>query len=306
MREPHRRLNGRSRALPWLLALLATLAAVMAAACGGDDDDDAPSDDRTPIPAPEFSAESTMGRLAASGTLIIGVKFDQPGFGFKDPITGEVDGFDVALGLEVASALGIDDENVKFVEAVSARRIAMLQSEEADLIIATMTVTEERKQSVDFTRPYYVAGQSILVRKENTEIREADDLENRKVCTVEGSTSAANLAKAAPRAQPVLLETYADCVAQLKDSRVDAVTTDDSILLQFVARDSTLKLVGGTFSDEPYGIGVPKGREDLVAFLDTILANMLEDGRWDALYEEHIGSVLGLPGAAEARARLPD
>jgi glutamate transport system substrate-binding protein len=289
-----------------LLLAAISLVAGAAVACGGDGDDGPEADTRTPIPPPAFTAESTMGRLAAGGKLIIGVKFDQPGFGFKDPITDEVDGFDVALGKEIARALGLREDQVEFVEAVSARRIELLETDEVDIILATMTITDERKERVDFTRPYYVAGQSILVRAGTGDIDEVDDLGGRNVCTVEGSTSEANLQRSAPSAKAVSLETYADCVAQLKDGRVDAVTTDDSILLQFVARDETLKLVGETFSEEPYGMGVRKGREDLVAFLDTILANMMDDGRWDAIYADYVGSVAGFPDADAARARLSE
>lgn len=296
----------RLRALPWL-ALLVGAISVLAIGCGGDDDDaDADGDSRTPIPAPSFTVESTMGRLATEGKLTIGVKFDQPGFGFKDPITGKVDGFDVALAEEIGRALGLEEDQLVFVEAVSARRVELLQSDAVDLVIATMTITEERRKSVDFSRPYYVAGQSILVREETDDIDEADDLDGRKVCTVKGSTSATNLEKAAAQAELVLLETYADCVAELKDGRVEAVSTDASILLQFVARDATLKLVGEAFSEEPYGIGVKQGRDDLVAFVNTVLANMLEDGRWDAIYDEYVGSVPGLPDAEGARGRPPE
>jgi glutamate transport system substrate-binding protein len=305
MREPGPRCFAGILARPWLAVVALALVAVAVAACGGDDDDNGPGE-RTPIPAPTFSVESTMGQLAAGGKITIGVKFDQPGFGFKDSITGEVDGFDVALGKEIGRALGLEGDQVEFVQAVTARRIELLETDEVDLIIATMTITDERRQQVDFSSPYYVAGQSILVRDETDDIDGVDDLDGRTVCTVQGSTSATNLQRAAPDSDPVLLETYADCVAQLKERNVDAVTTDDSILLQFVARDETLKLVGDTFSEEPYGIGVKKGKEDLVGFLDTVLADMMADGRWDAIYAEYVGSVPGFPDADEARGRLPE
>jgi glutamate transport system substrate-binding protein len=278
--------------------------ALVSAACGGDDDDGGADGPGTAIPAPTFSPDSTMGQLAARGRLVVGVKFDQPGFGFKDPVTGNVDGFDVALGREIGRALGLEADQIEFVEAVTAQRIALLQGGDVDIVIATMTITDERRQQVDFSRPYYVAGQSILVLAENEDIEGVDDLDGRRVCSVEGSTSAANLERSAPRAERVLREAYTHCVAELKDGSVDAVTTDDSILLQFVARDRTMKIVGDTFSEEPYGIGVAKGQEDLIVFLDAILDDMLEDGRWDSLYEQHIGSVPGFPTAEAAKERL--
>ncbi|HEX6031163.1 MAG TPA: glutamate ABC transporter substrate-binding protein, partial [Tepidiformaceae bacterium] len=249
-----------------LIAALSTIALV-AFACGGDDDSDSPtptSDPPTsqPVATPTFPAGSSMAEIVKDGKLVVGVKFDQPGFGYKDPVTNKVDGFDVAIARELARSLGLREEQVEFVEAVTRERIPLLEEGKVDVVIATMTITEERKSQIDFSRSYFLAGQSILVKKDNISINGVGDLNGRKVCTAQGSTSAKNLAEKAPRSDPILLDGYSACVAALKDGRVEAVTTDDIILAGFAREDKTLKLVGGQFTKEPYGIGVKKGRED--------------------------------------------
>jgi ABC-type amino acid transport substrate-binding protein len=286
-----------------LLAMLAAVA-LIAAACGGDDDDD-DDDDGGNDAVPTFAADSTMGKLKAAGKLTVGVKFDQPGFGLKDPASGKVDGFDVAIAKEIANALGLKEDQVEFVEAISANRIPFLQEDKVDLVIATMTINAERKQQIDFSRPYFLAGQSILVKKDNNSIKTVDDLNGKTVCSVQGSTSEKNVQSKAPQANLQSLTTYAACVSGVKDGRYEAVSTDDIILAGFAAADSSLKLVGGQFTQEPYGIGVKKGKDDFVQFIDALLTQWLEDGTWDKIYEKYLGKVEGLPSAEEARGKLP-
>ncbi len=297
-----------TRYLLAMLALLATVALVVACGDDDDDDDDTGSTSTTaPTTAaqPTFAPDSTMGKIVAKGKLTVGVKFDQPGFGLKDPVTGKVDGFDVQMAKDIAKALGLKEDQVEFVEAVSANRIPFLQQDKVDLVIATMTINADRKTQIEFSRPYYLAGQSILVKKDNTTITKVDDLNGKNVCSVQGSTSENNVKAKAPQANLLSLTGYAACVDSLKSGRVDAVSTDDIILAGFAASDNTLKLVGGQFTQEPYGIGVKKGNTDMVAFIDALLAKEFSDGTWDKTYDKYLGKVEGLPKAADARAKLP-
>jgi glutamate transport system substrate-binding protein len=296
-----------------ILLLAAFLGATLAVACGGDDDSSSGATataaattaaTKTATPAP-FAAGSTMATIAASKHLTIGVKFDQPGFGVKDPVSGKVDGFDVAIGKEIAKALGLTDDQITFTEAISANRIPYLKEDKVDLVIATMTITDARKLEIDFSRPYFKAGQSLLVKKDNTTIKTVTDLNGKKACSVTGSTSEKNVKDKAPQVDLLSLDAYGACVSSLKDGRVEAVTTDDIILAGFAKADPTLKLVGGAFTQEPYGIGYKKGKDDLVAFVNTLLNAMLQDGRWDKIYAQYLGGIEGLPSAADARAALP-
>lgn len=290
-----------------MLAMLAAVALI--AACGDDDDDDDTGGTATTAPtqaaAPTFAADSTMAKIVQKGKLTVGVKFDQPGFGLKDPVSGKVDGFDVQMAKEIGKALGLKEDQIEFVEAVSANRIPFLQEDKVDLVIATMTINADRKQQIDFSRPYYLAGQSILVKKDNTTIKSVDDLNGKNVCSVQGSTSEKNIQTKAPQANLLSLTGYAACVDSMKSGRVEAVSTDDIILAGFAASDNTLKLVGGQFTQEPYGIGVKKGKTDFVQFIDALLAKELSDGTWDKIYDKYLGKVEGLPKAADARAKLP-
>ncbi|MBI2766508.1 MAG: glutamate ABC transporter substrate-binding protein [Chloroflexi bacterium] len=298
-----------------LVALLAVFA-FAAVACGDDDDNAkttptaAAAATTAPAASPTarataFPADSTMAKIAAKGSLIVGVKFDQPGFGLLDPKTSKPDGFDVQIAKEIGKALGLQESQVQFVESVSANRIPYLMTDKVDLVIATMTINADRKTQIDFSRPYYLAGQSILVKKENTTITKVDDLNGKKVCSVSGSTSETNIKTKAPTAQLLSLADYSSCVSSLKDGRVDAVSTDDIILAGFAAADPSLKLVGGQFTQEPYGIGVKKGKDDLVKFIDAQLDRMFKDGTWDNIYTTYLGKVEGLPKPADARAKLP-
>jgi glutamate transport system substrate-binding protein len=300
----------RTKLLILLLALLGAVA-LFAAACGGDDDatgktpaTTAPASPTKPAATP-FPADSTMAAIVKRGKLIVGTKYDQPGFGLKDPVSGKVDGFDVAIGKEIAKSLGLKEDQVEFVEAVSKNRIPYLQEDKVDIVIATFTINAERKTQIEFSRPYYVAGQSILVKKDNTSIKAAADLPGKKVCTAQGSTPEQTLKAKYPTAELLLLDAYAGCVEAMKAGRVDAVSTDNVILLGFASTDATVKLVGGLFTSEPYGIGMKQGKKDMQAFVDSVLARMFADGTYDKIYDQYLGKFEGMPKAKEARESLP-
>jgi glutamate transport system substrate-binding protein len=278
--------------------------AVFAVACG-DGDDDEPSSRTANQTTPSFAAGSTMDQIAKRGKITIGVKYDVPLFGLLDPVSAKVDGFDVAIGKEIAKELGLSENQIEFVEAISANRIPYLQQDKADLVISTMTINEERKTQIEFSRPYYLAGQSLLVKKDNTTIKTVADLNGKRVCSVQGSTSEKNVVEKAPQTQLLSLQVYSACVSSMKDGRVDAVTTDDIILAGFAAADKDLKLVGGQFTTEAYGIGMKKGKTDLQAFVDQLLTKMLADGRWEAIYKKYLGNVEGLPSSSDLKAKLP-
>jgi glutamate transport system substrate-binding protein len=273
-----------------------------AAACGDDDDDNG----GTQPAAQSFPPGSTMDQIVQRGKITIGVKYDVPLFGQLDPVTNKLDGFDVALGKAIATELGLRENQIEFTEAISANRIPYLQEDRADVIISTMTINAMRKEQIEFSRPYYLAGQSILVQRSNTNINGINDLNGKRVCSAQGSTSEQNIAQMAPQAQLLSLQTYSACVQSMQDGRVDAVSTDDIILAGFAAvPNSNLKLVGGQFTQEAYGIGVKKGKTDMAAFIDDLLNKMLQDGRWEQLYKQYLGDVQGLPPSTEAKAKLP-
>jgi ABC-type amino acid transport substrate-binding protein len=234
-----------------------------------------------------FAADSTMGKIQATGKLVCGTKFDVIAFGFKNPTTNEVEGFDADLCREIATALGVEPE---FVEAISANRLPFLKEDKVDIVISTMTRNEERLAEIDFSKIYYLAGQKILVKSDST-YQKVEDLAaaNVKVCTGEGSTSEKNLQdKGIAQANLVLFKTYSEAGQALVDGRCDAVSTDDSILFGLAAQNDGLEVRGEAFTEEPLGIGIKKGKDDLVQFINGVLDAMAADGRWKALYDKNI------------------
>ena len=234
----------------------------------------------------------TLDAIRSAGKLVCGVKFDVIAFGFRNPTSGDVEGFDADLCREIAGALGVEPE---FVEAISANRIPFLQEDRVDIIVSTMTRNEERLGQIDFSKIYYLAGQKILVKSDSPH-QTVDDLvaAGVKVCSGQGSTSETNLRdKGVEEANLVLFATYSEAAQALLDGRCDAVSTDDSILFGLAQQNEGLEVRGEAFTEEPLGIGIKKGKEDLVAFINAVLDQMAANGRWAELYDMHIKPYTG-------------
>jgi ABC-type amino acid transport substrate-binding protein len=269
-----------------MAALLATVA-LLAAACGDDG-----GGGGTPGPTGQFPAGTTMAELQAAGEVIIGVKFDVPPFGFVNPQTDEVQGFDVDLGNAIAAELGVE---ARFEEASSDNRIPFLQDGTVDLVLSTMTITTDRDAEIDFSEPYYVAQGRVLV-PDDSDITGVDDLGGATVCTVLGSTYEENLTENAPDAELRLVDGYSECLELIQTGSVDAVSTDDVILTGMIIQDDTLKLVGEGYTTEPYGAGVTEGDTEFQEFVSGVIADVKSDGRWEQFYEKWIGQYTGEPG----------
>jgi glutamate transport system substrate-binding protein len=227
----------------------------------------------------------------AGPTLTVGIRFDQPGLGVRQP-DGAFGGLDVDVAKYVARRLGTDDRHITFVEARPADRETMLEQNKADMVIATYSITEARKQRVDFAGPYFVTGQSLLVRKTNSDIDGPESLDNSdwRLCSVTGSTPAERVQQS--YAQSVTLEqhgSYRECVDALLKGDIDAVTTDDVILAGYAAEQpDKLKVVGKTFSTERYGVGLRKG-DGRRANVTNALRAMVGDGSWDRFVNDSLG-----------------
>ena len=270
-----------------LATLMAAAFAIAACTTGGGATATGGASSPSAAAPPSFPADSTMAKIQAAGKLVCGTKFDVIAFGFKNPTTNEVEGFDADLCREIAAALGVEPE---FVEAVSANRLPFLKEDKVDIVISTMTRNEERLKEIDFSKIYYVAGQKILVKSDSPH-QSVEDLAaaNVKVCSGEGSTSEKNLQeKGVAQANLVLFKTYGEAAQALLDGRCDAVSTDDSILFGLAAQNEGIEVRGEAFTQEPLGIGIKKGKDDLVQFINGVLEAMAADGRWKALYDKNI------------------
>ncbi|MFF3019121.1 glutamate ABC transporter substrate-binding protein [Streptomyces sp. NPDC057939] len=232
----------------------------------------------------------TWERARKRGHLVVGVKEDQPYMGEKDPASGRYSGFDVEIAKMMSAALGFDPKTIEYKTIASANRETALQNGQIDYYVGTYTITDNRKKQVGFAGPYFMAGQSLLVRKDEEDIKGPDDLAGKKVCSAAGSTPYQRLQKEYPKAVLVAYDTYSVCVDNLLTYQVDAVSTDDSILLGYAAKvPEELKVVGDRFSNEPYGIGVPRSDNALRFALDDALAENEKNGNWQKAYEATLG-----------------
>ncbi|NHF63355.1 glutamate ABC transporter substrate-binding protein [Microcella pacifica] len=272
---------------------VAALAAVgvlgLSACAGGGAEPDEPIAE-----APEFEAGSTMADLAEAGSITIGTKFDQPLFGLQG-LDGEPVGFDVEIGKIIASELGISEDNIEWVETVSANREPFIENGTVDIVIATYTINDTRKEVISFAGPYYLAGQDILVLEGNPEgITGPEDLEGQNVCSVAGSTSEKNIAEYGVNL--ITTDTYSNCLEPLRNGAVVAVTTDNVILAGLADQNpGEFEVVNNAFTSEPYGIGL--GLEDDVFrnWINDVLEEAYADGRWADAWTDTAGTVLDLP-----------
>ncbi|MFD8688974.1 glutamate ABC transporter substrate-binding protein [Streptomyces sp. NPDC059651] len=247
--------------------------ALTATACGSDDKDDA--------------SGSGGGKK-----ITIGIKIDQPGIGLKTP-DGKFTGFDVDVATYVAKELGYDAKDIDFKETKSADRETSIERGDVKFIAASYSINDERLQKVDFAGPYLLAHQDILVRADDNTIKSPEDLNNKKLCSVTGSTSAQNVHdKLAPKAQLQEYGGYSECLTGLENKAVDALTTDDSILAGYASQDANkgkFKLAGFKMTNENYGIGLKKGDADLKKKINDALTKMVSDGSWDKAVEANFG-----------------
>lgn len=281
-------------------AVVLTLA-LSATACGGKEGPagDKPGGDTDTKALPKYEVAKdvkidspVIEKAQKRGKLIIGAKSDQPYLGFQDPSSKKYEGFDIEVAKMVAADLGFAAKDIQFKTIDSSVRETAISKGQVDLMVGTYTINDERKKQVSFAGPYYMAGQDLLVRKDEKSIKGPDSIKGKKVCSITGSTPLQNLKdnKSKYGAEPVEFGKYTDCVKQLIDGQVDAMTTDDAILKGYAAeRPKKLKVVGETFSEEPYGIGLKKDDKELQnAVLDAVEAHQ-KDGSYKKAYDATLG-----------------
>jgi ABC-type amino acid transport substrate-binding protein len=277
----------------FVLAFVAALALAVAS-CGDDDEEPAgggttTQEDGGGGAAEEFPADSTMSRIQEAGEIKIGVKYDVPPFGFKNPESGDVEGFDVDLGMAIAEELGVE---ANLVEAISDNRIPFIQDGTVDLVLSTMTINAERAAEIGFSNPYFIAKGRILVPKDS-DIQGIEDLAGRKVCTALGSTYEETLKTQAPEAELRLVDAYSECLELLQNGAVDAISTDDVILTGMIIQDDSLQLVGDELTVEPYGAGFKKDDTEFAEFVNGVIDEYKSSGAWQESYDNWLGQYTG-------------
>ncbi len=277
------------RRMQW--AGLAVATALTLAACGnaGEETESGTEAEVETNAAEGFEDGTRMRELAEAGSIKIGVKYDQPGIGFKSATSDTPTGFDVEMGKVIAGQLGIASEDIEWVETISDNREPFLQNETVDLVLASYSITPERLEIVGQAGPYYVTGQQLMVAADDDSIAGPEDLEGKKVCSVTGSTSIITVEEEYG-ATPAGFDTYSECRDQLLNASVDAVTTDGAILLGYVSEaPDDLKVVGDTFSEERYGVGFNIDYPEMCEFLNTTIEASAEDGSYAEAFEATLG-----------------
>ncbi|WP_078653795.1 glutamate ABC transporter substrate-binding protein [Streptomyces catenulae] len=281
--------------------LLCALLTLAAAACGREGSPPAkgPSAEQLPHYAVntgfKLPESPTWRRAERRGHLVIGVKEDQPYLGERDPASGRYSGFDIEIAKMMSASLGFAPATIDFRTIASANRETALQNGQIDMYVGTYTINAMRKKQVGFAGPYYMAGQGLLVRADEDNIHGPQDLAGKRVCSAAGSTPYQRIKADYPKAVLVAYDTYSICVDNLLTYQVDAVTTDDAILLGYAAKaPDELKVVGKPFSKEPYGIGVPREDTALRMALNDALAARQRNGDWKRAFEATLG-LSGVP-----------
>lgn len=237
----------------------------------------------------------SLDAIRARGRLLVGLDAGSNLFSFRDPISGAIVGFDADIAREVARDLLGSPDLVEFRSLGSADREQALQDRTVDIVAKTMTITCERRTKVAFSTVYLRAGQRVLTMK-NSGIDGIADLAGKRVCVVSGTTSLDRIRREQPAATVLTVPTWADCLVVLQQRQVDAVSTDDSILAGLAAQDPYTEVVGEAISVEPYGIGITKGNDDLVRFVNATLDRLRRDGTWTTIYNRWLTSLGPNPG----------
>nr|WGE01844.1 glutamine ABC transporter substrate-binding protein GlnH [Bacillus subtilis] len=260
------------------LALISLFAVILLAACGSKGSNGEASKE---------SKKDTLAAIKDNDKIVFGVKTDTRLFGLKNPSSGEIEGFDIDIAKQIAKDILGDEKKAEFKEVTSKTRIPMLQNGDIDAIVATMTITEERKKEVDFSDVYFEAGQSLLVKK-GSKIKSVENLgKGSKVLAVKGSPPLKTFVKR-PEASVLEFENYAEAFTALKSGQGDALTTDNAILYGMADENKNYQLTGKPFTDEPYGIAVKKGQSALAKEINASLKKMKSDGRYDEIYKKWI------------------
>ncbi len=243
---------------------------------------------------------SAMAAIAERGRLIVGVDQNTDPFGFRDPGSGRLQGFDIDLAREIARAIFGDPDRIDLQVVEAGQRESALKSGQVDLIVRTFSITCERKQNVDFSTTYFYANQKILATK-GSQIHSAADLSGKRVCSVSGTTSLSRVFALNPRPTVIGVTSWTDCLLMLQQGQVDAISTDDVVLKGLARQDPNVEVVGDSLGLEPYGVGIKKGDDDMVRFVNGVLARVRGDGTWEHLYDKWLRDLGPSPGPPAAK-----
>ncbi len=245
---------------------------------------------------PPAKEGTLLRKIQDRGKLIVGVKYDSPSFGVLNQQTGNVEGFDAAIGREIAAYIFGDPNKIEFKEAVTQNRIPFLKDSTVDVILSTFTITEERLKDVDFSIVYYVQGNRLLVRKDSP-IQSIADLDGKKVAVNKGASQIDMFRK--QNAELVLVNNASEALEKLLNREVEAMQGGDIALYGWLLEYPQLKAVGPRLTPEYLGAGVAKGHPESLEVVNTVIKNLKTSGKWKAVWKAEIGDKFGI-------ATIPD
>jgi polar amino acid transport system substrate-binding protein len=259
-----------------------------------------------PLPQPgQMPAGSTMEKIVQRGKLIVGVDQNTLNVGFRDPFSGEIQGFDIDMAHNIAAALFGNPNAIQLRALTSDQRIPALKAGDVDIVVRTMSITCDRLKDVNFSAVYYEAKQQVLVKK-NSGVSGIDQLGGKRVCATKSSTSLSNIAGSAAKPIPVSVSDWTDCLVMLQQGQVEAVSTDDVILAGMAAQDRYTEVVGAPMANEPYGMAIPKQNEDFVRFVNGVLEQVRANGTWKVSYEHWLDGLIPGPPPSPPVPRYKD
>ena len=245
-----------------------------------------------PKPAENVKIEGspTFDKIQKRGKVIIGVKEDQPGLGYFDNVTKERSGFDVDIARWIASSLGYGEDKIEYKAIASANREQAIVNGDIDYYVGTYSINDKRKKDIDFAGPYFVTGQGLLVKKGGTDYQSLEELDGKTVCSATGSTPIQNIKDNFPKIKTQEFDLYSACVENLVNGQVDAVTTDQAILIGYAAQDPDNLMVttGPLLTEEKYGVGLAKGDDALRAHINTLFTD--GGSTWKKIFDKNLGT----------------
>jgi polar amino acid transport system substrate-binding protein len=255
------------------------------------------------LPQPgHMPAGSYMAKIQAQGRLILGTSQDTLLFSSRNPFTGKVEGFDVDMGRQIAQAIFGDPNKIQIKVIGYDKRVSSAMDGSVDIVADTMTANCARWKDVNFSSIYYDAGQKVLVSSASKANR-IEDLGGKKVCAAKGSTSYDNITKVVPKPIAVDRPGFGDCLVAFQQNEVDAISTDDTILVGLAAQDPYAKVVGPPFTKEPYGMAMNNDHPEFTRFVNAVLAKNRADGTWKSTYERWLGDFGAAPQPPVAEYR---
>lgn len=280
-------------------ALIAAAALTLTGCNGGSPTDakgggtgNGSSESVIPKPAENVKVDGspTFEKIQKRGKVIIGVKEDQPGLGYLDNVTKERSGFDVDIARWIAASLGYREDKIEYKAIASANREQAIVNGDIDYYVGTYSINDKRKKDIDFAGPYFVTGQGLLVKKGGTDYQSLEQLDGKTVCSATGSTPIQNIKENFPKIKTQEFDLYSACVESLVNGQVDAVTTDQAILIGYAAQDPDNLMVttGPLLTEEKYGVGLAKGDDALRAHINTLFTD--GGATWKKIFDKNLGS----------------